>query len=322
MKDRKTGKPRGFGFITFADPSVVDRVIEDEHVFSGKQVEIKRTIPREAGPGSRDFKTRKIFVGGIPTSVTEDEFREFFEKFGEVKEHQIMRDHSNNRSRGFGFITFDSEKSVDDLLAKGNRVDFAGTQVEVKKAEPKKPIVSPPRHFRNPPSSFGGGRYDDPYGEYEREMFRPRYDRIGGPLPGRAGMYERYGGGDLGPAYKGYGGGGSGGVGPYPGESALGFSGYYGRGYDPGNYRASESYRGYGIGADPAVFGGGGEDYRGYNGPDVAGYEGGGQFGLGPGYGGYGVAGAGGSGSGSGGLYGSRGGYSGPAGARYHPYGR
>lgn len=97
MRDRKTGKPRGFGFITYADPSVVDRVIEDDHIFSGKQVslgfpsfrwrsnvlssihcrvfqvEIKRTIPREAIPGARDFKTRKIFVGGIPTSVTEGE---------------------------------------------------------------------------------------------------------------------------------------------------------------------------------------------------------------------------------------------------------
>jgi len=58
-----------------------------------------------------------------------DEFRDFFCKFGEIKEHQIMRDHSSNRSRGFGFITFDSEEAVDDLLSKGNRIEFAGTKV-------------------------------------------------------------------------------------------------------------------------------------------------------------------------------------------------
>ena len=34
------------------------------------QVEIKRTIPKGAAP-LKDFKTRKIFVGGIPTSLTE-----------------------------------------------------------------------------------------------------------------------------------------------------------------------------------------------------------------------------------------------------------
>ncbi|GFP78929.1 heterogeneous nuclear ribonucleoprotein 1 [Phtheirospermum japonicum] len=127
MKDRLTGQPRGFGFVTYADAAVVDRVIEDTHIINGKQVEIKRTIPR--GANSKDFKTKKIFVGGIPTTVGEDELREFFSSFGEVKEQQIMKDHSSGRSRGFGFVTFESEQSVDDILANGNRLDFAGAQV-------------------------------------------------------------------------------------------------------------------------------------------------------------------------------------------------
>lgn len=38
MKDRQTGRPRGFGFITYADPSVVDTVIAETHVINGKQV--------------------------------------------------------------------------------------------------------------------------------------------------------------------------------------------------------------------------------------------------------------------------------------------
>lgn len=42
MKDRKTGQPRGFGFVTYADPSVVDKVIQDNHIINGKQVGFKR----------------------------------------------------------------------------------------------------------------------------------------------------------------------------------------------------------------------------------------------------------------------------------------
>ena len=38
MKDRQTGRPRGFGFITYADPSVVDEVIQETHIINGKQV--------------------------------------------------------------------------------------------------------------------------------------------------------------------------------------------------------------------------------------------------------------------------------------------
>lgn len=38
MKDRYTSQPRGFGFITYSNPAVVDKVIEDKHVINGKQV--------------------------------------------------------------------------------------------------------------------------------------------------------------------------------------------------------------------------------------------------------------------------------------------
>ncbi|XP_059662856.1 uncharacterized protein LOC132308698 isoform X1 [Cornus florida] len=129
MKDRHTGRPRGFGFITYAEPSVVDTVIAETHVINGKQVEIKRTIPKGSAE-SKDFKTKKIFVGGIPTSVTEDELKSFFSKYGKVVEHEIIRDHATSRSRGFGFIVFDSEQEVDNMVANGNMIDMAGTQIK------------------------------------------------------------------------------------------------------------------------------------------------------------------------------------------------
>ena len=47
------------------------------HSKISEQVEIKRTIPKGAAE-SKDFKTKKIFVGGIPTSVTEGLASNFF----------------------------------------------------------------------------------------------------------------------------------------------------------------------------------------------------------------------------------------------------
>lgn len=44
-------------------------------------------------------------------------------------EHEIIRDHVTKRSRGFGFIVFDSEQVVDNILTDGNMIDMAGTQV-------------------------------------------------------------------------------------------------------------------------------------------------------------------------------------------------
>lgn len=60
-----------------------------------------------------------------------DELKNFFSKYGKVMEHQIIRDHETNRSRGFGFVIFDNEEVVDEMLSKGNMIDMAGTQVSL-----------------------------------------------------------------------------------------------------------------------------------------------------------------------------------------------
>ena len=38
MKDRKTGRARGFGFIVFADPAVAERVVRERHILDGRTV--------------------------------------------------------------------------------------------------------------------------------------------------------------------------------------------------------------------------------------------------------------------------------------------
>ena len=45
MRDRTTGRARGFGFIVFADPSVAERVIMEKHIIDGRTVShLKRSF--------------------------------------------------------------------------------------------------------------------------------------------------------------------------------------------------------------------------------------------------------------------------------------
>jgi RNA-binding protein Musashi len=117
------------------------------------QVEAKKAVPRDdqsitsknngssigsPGPG----RTRKIFVGGLASNVTDVEFRRYFEQFGVITDVVVMYDHNTQRPRGFGFITYDSEDAVDKALHK-NFHELNGKMVEVKRAVPKEQSPGP-----------------------------------------------------------------------------------------------------------------------------------------------------------------------------------
>lgn len=40
MRDKATGRPRGFGFVVFTDPAILDRVLQDRHTIDGRTVSI------------------------------------------------------------------------------------------------------------------------------------------------------------------------------------------------------------------------------------------------------------------------------------------
>ena len=57
-------------------------------------------------------------MGNLAPTVTEDEFKRYFELFGNITDVVVMYDHISRRPSGFGFITFDSEKAMDKVVMK------------------------------------------------------------------------------------------------------------------------------------------------------------------------------------------------------------
>ena len=60
--------------------------------------------------------TCKIFVGGLPSSTTEEDLIEYFGKFGPIREASIVTNRQTGQSRGFGFCEFISPESVDHVV--------------------------------------------------------------------------------------------------------------------------------------------------------------------------------------------------------------
>lgn len=139
MRDRHTGHPRGFGFVTYDDEAVADRVAAARHELDGRQVEAKRAVPRsECAPAARVHAraTKKVFVGGLPATCGTAQFADYFARFGDVADAQVMYDHNTGNSRGFGFVTFASEAVVDRVVEHDPH-DIMGKFVDVKRAEPR-----------------------------------------------------------------------------------------------------------------------------------------------------------------------------------------
>jgi hypothetical protein len=59
------------------------------------------------------YHTNKIFVGGLPTDITEQEFRNFLGQFGEVADSVIDFNPESQRTEGFGFISCMSVDAVE-----------------------------------------------------------------------------------------------------------------------------------------------------------------------------------------------------------------
>jgi len=137
MKDPITQRSRGFGFITFSNPDAVDRVLSvPSHCLDGKKIDPKHATPKSK---SKANKTKKIFVGGVSQETSADEVKAYFNQFGKVDEAVMLMDQQTKRHRGFGFVTFENEETV-DRVCEIHFHTIKNKKVECKKAQPKEVV--------------------------------------------------------------------------------------------------------------------------------------------------------------------------------------
>mmetsp|Transcript_15533 Transcript_15533/g.17907 ORF Transcript_15533/g.17907 Transcript_15533/m.17907 type:complete len:319 (-) Transcript_15533:1260-2216(-) len=251
--DRESGRPRGFGFVTFSTRSAAEQAIAklDQTDMGGRTIRVNESRPKgESAPGGGGggggFNASggadvKLYVGNLSYDTTQDTLQAEFEKIGSVSDCYLPTDRETGRIRGFAFVTMvaaDAQTALDKM----NGAEVDGRELRVNEAKPK----------GESRGGGGGGGYGGGGG-----------NRGGG----RGGGGGGYGGG--GGSYGGGGGydRGGGGGGSYGGSSGGGGSYGGGGGYDRGGGGG-----GYGGGGDR---GGGGGGYGG---------GGGGNYGGGGGY--------------------------------------
>ncbi len=88
---------------------------------------------------------RKLYVGNLPDSATEQDLLDKFAAYGTVKSVKLITDRDTDRSRGFGFIEMMSEAEAQAAIDSLNGTDYDGRPMTVNEARTLQKV-------------YGGGR--------------------------------------------------------------------------------------------------------------------------------------------------------------------
>merc|ERR1719215_2074462 len=167
--------------------------------------------------------TDKVFLGGLSPTTTDEMLSSYFGRYGNLVDVVVMKDKLSQKSRGFGFVRYDSPDPVEQVMVDYEAHQIDGKWIEVKKAVPQEQMGV----------TRGGIAVRGPMG-------KGGYGGFGGGM-GKGG----YGGGK---SYCGGGGGGYGAMASFGGGYGGG-NPYAGKGGGYGAYPQGGAYVGGGKGA-------------------------------------------------------------------------
>ena len=88
---------------------------------------------------------RRLYVGNLPYSATEDQLTEMFSRAGKVDSVRVMRDMATGRARGFAFVEMGTDEEAQKAISEFHEQQMEGRALVVNEARPK------------PEGGFGGG---------------------------------------------------------------------------------------------------------------------------------------------------------------------
>eukprot|EP00613_Pedinella_sp_CCMP2098_P077123 CAMPEP_0171949280 /NCGR_PEP_ID=MMETSP0993-20121228/71619_1 /TAXON_ID=483369 /ORGANISM="non described non described, Strain CCMP2098" /LENGTH=198 /DNA_ID=CAMNT_0012593703 /DNA_START=68 /DNA_END=661 /DNA_ORIENTATION=- len=135
-RDRDTGRSRGFGFVTFTETEGADTALGATHSLDGRALNLTAATPERIDPNAVGGDTKRLYIGDLLSTTTDEEFKAAFGVFGPMEDAIIMRHPETHESRGFGFVTYETVESANKVLAEGE-VRVGGAVAKITKAAPK-----------------------------------------------------------------------------------------------------------------------------------------------------------------------------------------
>ena len=119
-----------------------------------------------------------MFLGGLKPELSDEDIKTHFEQYGTIVGFEMPFDKTKNARKGFGFITFEREETMRELIKKGKEI-IGEHKIDLKKATPKSDNFSQGGGYNN----FFGQDYND--GGYGSWGAYGQGGRGGGKMRGR-----------------------------------------------------------------------------------------------------------------------------------------
>jgi RNA recognition motif-containing protein len=81
---------------------------------------------------------KKLYVGNLPYTATEEELRSLFEQHGATTSVAVIMDRETGRSRGFGFVEFETEEAAEAARNALDGADMGGRPLRVNEAQERR----------------------------------------------------------------------------------------------------------------------------------------------------------------------------------------
>ena len=138
----ESGASKGYGFVHYETDEAASQAIKHVNgmLLNEKKVFVGHHIPKKDRQSKfEEMKANftNIYVKNIPTEATDEEFRDLFEKFGDVTSASLARDSETGKSRGFGFVNFINHEHAATAVDELNGKDFKGQDLYVGRAQKK-----------------------------------------------------------------------------------------------------------------------------------------------------------------------------------------
>jgi len=79
---------------------------------------------------------KKLYIGNLPYSTTDESLKDFFSKVGTVASANVIMDKFSGRSRGFGFVEMSSDEEAEKAVSELNGKELDGRELVVNEARP------------------------------------------------------------------------------------------------------------------------------------------------------------------------------------------